>query len=147
MPSRQPYRRVGRNGQASYGSRSSKLTTVTTQSLLRTERTSKAEKFESIRLANRIDESMGFARYEAGRKRIGWLCNMHSTTIEDEKVPGGRAGVNFYFIEDDGGTFKATVEYDPYFLVAVKRGREAIVEEWMKRNSVRATFNLFLVLL
>jgi DNA polymerase epsilon subunit 1 len=48
---------------------------------------------------------------------------MHSTTIEDEKVPGGRAGVDFYFLEEDGGTFKATVQYDPYFLIAVKRGR------------------------
>ncbi|KAK5161550.1 DNA polymerase epsilon catalytic subunit [Oleoguttula sp. CCFEE 6159] len=76
---------------------------------------------------------MGFARYDSGKKRIGWLCNMHSTSIEDENVPGGRAGVDFYFIEDDGGTFKATVEYDPYFLVAVRRGKEADVEEWCKR--------------
>jgi DNA polymerase epsilon subunit 1 len=108
--------------------------TVAAHSLLHTERTSKTEKFEYIRLANRIDESMGFSRYEAGRKRVGWLCNMHSTTIEDEKVVGGRAGVDFYFIEEDGGTFKATVEYDPYFLVAVKRGRENVVEEWVKRS-------------
>jgi DNA polymerase epsilon subunit 1 len=42
--------------------------------------------------------------------------------------------VDFYFLEDDGGTFKATLEYDPYFLVAVKRGREAEVEEWIKRG-------------
>ena len=59
---------------------------------------------------------------------------MHSTTIEDEKVPGGRAGVDFYFLEEDGGSFKATVEYDPYFLIAVKRGREAEVEEWCRRK-------------
>ena len=59
---------------------------------------------------------------------------MHSTSIEDDKVPGGRAAVDYYFIEEDGGTFKATVEYDPYFLVAVKRGSEAEVEEWIKRK-------------
>lgn len=134
MPSRQPYRRVGRGGQSSYGPRSNKTGTVAAHSLLRTERTSKTEKFESVRLANKIDESMGFARYEAGRKRIGWLCNMKSTTVEDDKIMGGRAGVDFYFIEDDGSTFKATVEYDPYFLVAVKRGREQVVEEWVKRG-------------
>ena len=58
---------------------------------------------------------------------------MHSTSLEDERIPGGRAGVDFYFIGDDGENFKATVEYDPYFLVAVKRGREAEVEEWCKR--------------
>lgn len=59
---------------------------------------------------------------------------MKSTTVEDDKIMGGRAGVDFYFIEDDGSTFKATVEYDPYFLVAVKRGREQVVEEWVKRG-------------
>lgn len=59
---------------------------------------------------------------------------MHSTTIEDEKIPGGRAGVDFYFLEEDGESFKATVEYDPYFLIAVRRGKEAEVEEWVKRK-------------
>ena len=58
---------------------------------------------------------------------------MHSTIIEDSKVPGGRAGVDFYFLEDGGGSFKATVEYDPYFLIAAKRGHEAEVEVWCKR--------------
>ena len=60
---------------------------------------------------------------------------MHPTTIEDESVPGGRAGVDFYFLgEDEGDTFKATIEYDPYFLIAVKRGKEPEVEEWSRRK-------------
>ncbi len=59
---------------------------------------------------------------------------MHSTTVEDEKIPDGRAGVDYYFIEEDGGTFKATVQYDPYFLIAVRRGKEAEVEEWCRRK-------------
>lgn len=66
---------------------------------------------------------------------------MHSTTIPDDAIPSGRAAVDFYFIADEdeakegrGETFKATVEYDPYFLVAVKRGREGEVEEWVKRG-------------
>lgn len=59
---------------------------------------------------------------------------MHSTSIEDAKIQGGRAGVDYYFLQDDGNTFKATVEYDPYFLIAVKRGREPEVEEWCKRS-------------
>jgi DNA polymerase epsilon subunit 1 len=77
---------------------------------------------------------MGFSRYEAGRPRVGWLVNMHSTTVADESIPGGRAGVEFYFIGDSGSTFKATVEYEPYFVIAVRRGREAEVEEWIKRG-------------
>lgn len=77
---------------------------------------------------------MGFARYDSGKKKVGWLCNMHSTTLEDEKIPGGRAGVDYYFIEEDGSTFKATLEYDPYFLIAVRKGREPEVEEWCRRR-------------
>ena len=77
---------------------------------------------------------MGFSHYDSGKKKLGWLINMHSTTIEDEKIPGGRAGVDYYFLEEDGGTFKATVEYDPYFLVAVRKGKEPEVEEWCRRK-------------
>ena len=58
---------------------------------------------------------------------------MHSTSIEDPNVPGGRAGVDYYFLEEGGGSFKATVEHDPYFLIAVKKGHEVEVEEWCRR--------------
>lgn len=116
------------------GQKFKRTQTIEASSLRASEATSQNEKFEASRLAHSIDESMGFARYDSGKSRIGWLSNMHSTTIEDEKVPGGRAGVDFYFIEEDGETFKATVEYDPYFLVAVRRGREGEVEEWCRRS-------------
>ncbi|KAF2099988.1 DNA polymeras-like protein epsilon [Rhizodiscina lignyota] len=128
---RKEFRRMEKTGQTSYGPR--RPQTISTSALRSSEATSQNERIESTRLANKIDESMGFERYDSGKKRIGWLCNMHSTSVEDERVPGGRAGVDFYFIEDDGGTFKATVEYDPYFLIAIKRGKEAEVEEWSKR--------------
>ncbi|KAI9822489.1 MAG: DNA polymerase epsilon catalytic subunit [Pycnora praestabilis] len=134
MPSRRPnrsFRRDFTKGQSSYGLRRPK--TIDSSTLRASEATSQDEKIQSTRLAHSIAESMGFARYESGKKKIGWLCNMHSTSLEDEKVPGGRAGVDFYFLEEDGGSFKATVEYDPYFLIAVKRGHEAEVEEWCKR--------------
>ncbi|KAF1988280.1 DUF1744-domain-containing protein [Aulographum hederae CBS 113979] len=126
----QSFRRVQRNGQSSYAP---KTKSISASALRSTEATSQNEKIESTRLAHSIDESMGFARFDAGKKKIGWLCNMRSTSVEDENIPGGRAGVDFYFIEEEGTTFKATVEYDPYFLVAVKRGREPDVEEWCKR--------------
>ncbi|KAH7095074.1 hypothetical protein FB567DRAFT_20060 [Paraphoma chrysanthemicola] len=134
MPPRragQPFRRVGKQGNTSYGPRKPK--TVEASSLRVSEGTSQNEKVESTRLANRIDESMGFARFESGKKKVGWLVNMHSTTIEDENVPGGKAGVDYYFIGEDGDTFKATLEYDPYFLLAVKKGREQDVEEYCRR--------------
>ncbi|KAF1956506.1 DUF1744-domain-containing protein [Byssothecium circinans] len=127
----QPFRRVGKQGNGSYGHRKPK--TVDASTLRSTEATSQNEKLEATRLANRIDEFMGFPRYDSGKKKVGWLSNMHSTTLEDESVPGGRAGVDFYFIGEDGDTFKATLEHDPYFLLAVKKGREIEVEEYCRR--------------
>lgn len=121
------FRRGGK--QAYHGPRKAKTFTLSN----RNEATSTDEKREAVKLANGIDEAMGFARYESGKKKVGWLVNIHSTSIEDEKIPDGRAGLDCYFIEEDGNTFKATLEYDPYFLVAVKRGHEAEAEEWLKR--------------
>ncbi|KAH3535550.1 DNA polymerase epsilon catalytic subunit [Aspergillus fumigatus] len=133
MPTRQPskYGNKFRSSSASFKPKRTK--TVEFSSLRSTEATSQDEKFEAIRLANSVDEALGFPRFESGEKRVGWLINMHSTSIEDPNVPGGRAGVDYYFLEDGGGSFKATVEYDPYFLLAVKKGHEAEVEEWCRR--------------
>ncbi|KAK4063957.1 uncharacterized protein Triagg1_9285 [Trichoderma aggressivum f. europaeum] len=99
----------------------------------RAEGTSADEKWERTRLAQSIDDKMGFVRYESGKKKEGWLVNVQPTSVEDERIPGGRAALDCYFIELDGSTFKATVEYDPYIVIAVKKGRESEVEEWLKR--------------
>ena len=135
MPSRKADRSYGRNFRSANSSALPRRTkTIDASTLRASEATSQDEKIQATRLAHTIDESMGFARYDSGKKKVGWLCNMHSTTIEDEKIPGGRAGVDFFFLEEDGGTFKATVEYDPYFLIAVKKGKEPEVEEWCRRK-------------
>ena len=135
MPTRRADRSFGRNFRPTNAKSNLRRTRTVDASTLRSgEANSQDEKIEANRLAHSIDESMGFARYDSGKKKVGWLCNMHSTSIEDEKVPGGRAGVDFYFLEEDGSSFKATVEYDPYFLIAVKRGKEAEVEEWCRRK-------------
>ncbi|KAL8359001.1 hypothetical protein RB601_008139 [Gaeumannomyces tritici] len=125
----------GRGGKKAYhGGRGGARTFAATTGG-RAEATSSDEKWERVRLAHDIDESMGFARYDAGRRREGWLVNVQPTSIEDDRVPGGggRAAIDCYFIEEDGGTFKATVAYDPYFLIAARKGRESDVEEWCKR--------------
>ncbi|KAL9051838.1 MAG: hypothetical protein Q9162_005779 [Coniocarpon cinnabarinum] len=137
--SRKPARLV--NGGKFSKRPSNRPSTVSASTLRNSEATSQNEKAEAVALAHGIDERMGFARYESGKPKLGWLCNMHSTSVYEsgnnsgrERVPGGRAGVDFYFIEEDGGTFKATLEYDPYFLIAVRRGKEAEVEEWIRRT-------------
>ncbi|TGO38041.1 hypothetical protein BHYA_0083g00200 [Botrytis hyacinthi] len=131
MPPRKPQHGFRRGGkQAYHGPRKAK---TFEKSSGRNEGTSLEEKVEAVKLGHSIDEAMGFPRHESGKKKVGWLVNIKATTIEDEKYLEGRAGVDCYFIEDDGGTFKATVEYEPYFLVAVKRGYEPEAEEWLKR--------------
>jgi DNA polymerase epsilon subunit 1 len=99
----------------------------------RAEGTSADEKWERTRQAHSIDQTMGFARFESGKKKEGWLVNVQPTSIEDERIPAGRAALDCYFLEEDGNYFKATVEYEPYFLIATKRGHESEVEEWVKR--------------
>lgn len=135
MPSRKPDRSYGRNfrsAKSSYNPRRTK--TIDASTLRSSEGTLQDDKIQATRLADSIDESMGFPRFDSGKKKIGWLCNMHSTAIEDERILGGRAGVDYYFIEEDGNTFKATLQYDPYFLIAVRKGKEPEVEEWCRRQ-------------
>ena len=135
MPLRKADRSNGSNFRSKKASfKPNRIKSIDPTSLRISEATLQDEKLHATRLAHSIDESMGFARYESGRRRVGWLCNMHSTSVADEKIPGGRAAVDYYFLEEDGGSFKATVEYDPYFLIAVKKAKEADVEEWCRRK-------------
>ena len=130
---RRPQKGYRRAGKSAY--HGAKTRTFAASSSGRGEATSTDEKWERTALAHQIDESMGFARYESGRRREGWLVNVQPTSIPDTRVPGGggRAALDCYFIEDDGTTFKATVEYEPYFVIACRRGYESEVEEWCKR--------------
>ncbi|BFZ59058.1 DNA polymerase epsilon catalytic subunit [Saitoella coloradoensis] len=100
----------------------------TAQSVLPSEATNIDEKAEATKLASEIDAKMGFEKYEAGPKRVGWLINMHQTTMDD-----GKAAMDYYFLGDDGDSFKASVQYDPYLFVACKVGTEGEVEEYLRR--------------
>ncbi|RPB25462.1 DNA polymerase epsilon catalytic subunit A [Terfezia boudieri ATCC MYA-4762] len=111
-----------------------RLKTVTAGNLLPTDGISNSEKFESARLSNQIDEAYGFPRYESGPKKVGWLVNMHTTILEDGSCAGGKAAVDYYFLDDFGGSFKASLVYDPYFMIACKLGAEGEVEEWLRRK-------------
>ncbi|KAG6010556.1 DNA polymerase epsilon catalytic subunit [Claviceps maximensis] len=126
---RQPQKGFRRGGKSAYHGPRSRTFAATS----RTEGTSADEKWERTKLAHTIDENFGFARYDSGKRREGWVVSVQPTSIEDERIPHGRAALDCYFIEQDGSTFKATVEYEPYFLIAVKKGHESEVEEWAKR--------------
>lgn len=95
---------------------------------------SAAERFEEVRVRDEIDEKLGFWRWEGGgvgshgtkgETRTGWLVNMHQTLRQDEAVAGGKQAIDLYFVQDDGGMFKSTLLFEPYFFVGCKVGRRA----------------------
>lgn len=79
-----------------------------------------AERFEAIKVGDEIDEKLGFPLAQEGLRKEGWLVNMHPTLVKDVEWPGGKAAVDYYFIQDDGGMFKCTFQYEPYFYIACK---------------------------
>ncbi|KAI5962583.1 POL2 [Candida pseudojiufengensis] len=97
------------------------------------------QKKEMVTRIDQIDSIMGFDRLEHGEKdgnkpRKGWLINMHSTTIPSEKYLTGYSGVDYYFLDEEGGSFKATLQYDPYFFIDIMTNEfESEVEEWMRK--------------
>lgn len=40
--------------------------------------------------------------------------------MESSTHSTGLAAVDFYFIQDDGGTFKVTMPYEPYFYLSCR---------------------------
>lgn len=88
-----------------------------------------------------LDEKLGFPKYQEGPPKTGWLVNMVQvlscpyhppprlelnalpplqTLTTDEQNPQGQAGVDYYFIQDDGMMFKSTISYEPYFYLACR---------------------------
>ena len=95
-----------------------------------------------------IDEMMGFPRFVPSPTlsdvKVGWLSNMHPTIVSQDLIEEGNSarsatvagvsGVDFYFIDEEGGSFKTTVRYDPYFFVTcADETRVHDVEEYLKK--------------
>ncbi|KAI3405326.2 POL2 [Candida oxycetoniae] len=97
------------------------------------------QKKELVSRIDHIDTLMGFDRFEHGendgnKPRKGWLINMHATTIPSDNYLTGYSGVDYYFLDEEGGSFKCTVQYDPYFFIdTVTSEFESEVEEWMRK--------------
>ena len=49
-----------------------------------------------------------YERYAEGPPKLGWIFNMLPTSIPDASG-NEKSGLDMYFLEQDGGTFKATV--------------------------------------
>lgn len=94
------------------------------------------EKFDLVKRVNQIDSAMGFDSLNfKDFARIGWLVNMRETLVDDPNGwKTGRSALDFYFIEDDGSSFKATIVHSPYFLICCKDKKENDVQVFLKRQ-------------
>ena len=102
--------------------------------------TDSIQKKDLVTRIDQMDSLMGFDRFEHGendgnKPRKGWLINMHATTIPSDGYLTGYSGVDYYFLDEEGGSFKATLQYDPYFFIeTIAPGHESEVEEWMRKH-------------
>ncbi|CAN0500446.1 unnamed protein product, partial [Laminaria digitata] len=54
-----------------------------------------------------------YERYSEGPPKLGWIFNMLPTSIPDASG-NEKSGLDMYFLEQDGGTFKATVSLSEF---------------------------------
>lgn len=54
--------------------------------------------------------------------------------MKDSDWDTGRSGVDYYFINDNGETFKSTLLFSPYFFIYCKPGTEGEVEDYLFRR-------------
>ncbi|CAE1311507.1 POLE [Acanthosepion pharaonis] len=80
-----------------------------------------------------IDSRFGYERYKDPSEKTGWLINMHPADILDEDKRLVSA-VDYYFVEEDGGRFKATLLFRPYFYVATKANCEREVASYLTKR-------------
>lgn len=92
------------------------------------------EKIKHLKEVDRIDSVFGFDKFESGPKRCGWLVNMHPTLITNAESNASLSGVDYYFLDDSGGSFKVQYAYDPYFLIMCPPGKESELEEWLRKT-------------
>ncbi|KAJ1780717.1 DNA polymerase epsilon catalytic subunit, partial [Coemansia sp. RSA 2399] len=56
---------------------------------------------DAVQVIDQIDSKLGFDRYQEGPTRLGWLVNMHATSVPDEERNSVKSAVDFYFLEQD----------------------------------------------
>ncbi|KAI9356996.1 hypothetical protein DFJ73DRAFT_213314 [Zopfochytrium polystomum] len=81
-----------------------------------------------------LEELLGFPLLVEGPQRQGWMVNMTPARVRESDTATPRDAVDFYFLEEDGGSFKVRVLYEPYFYVGCKAGKEFEFEDYLRRN-------------
>ena len=96
-------------------------------------RVASADKVEEARRGDEFDASWGFARHDDGPPKLGWLLNMRATTTVG--LDGSeRSALDLYLLQQSGDTFKATLQYSPYFYVDIKKEHAKMVTVLLERK-------------
>lgn len=95
------------------------------------------EKLAHLKEVDRIDSVFGFDKFLSGPKRSGWLVNMHPTLVLDPETSTSLSGVDYYFLDENGGSFKVQYTFDPYFLIMCPNGKESELEDWLRKTLER----------
>lgn len=82
---------------------------------------------------DKIDSKNEFDRIKDTQERTGYLINIHSTEIldEDRRLV---AALDLFFIQMDGSRFKASVVYEPYFLVLPQPEQPLEVARYLQKK-------------
>lgn len=67
-----------------------------------------------------LDIAFGFPRHCDGPSRTAFMFNMRVSSLADEETHTDNSCLEFYFVQEDGKTFKAAVLFRPYFLITLK---------------------------
>ncbi|KAI8849698.1 hypothetical protein BC829DRAFT_425255 [Chytridium lagenaria] len=86
---------------------------------------------DDVENQDEFDLRMGFGRLSNATK-LGWMIK-YDACMSCAKLLGW-AAVDFYFVEEDGGTFKVTIPYNPYFYVICKPGTENDVDQILRQK-------------
>lgn len=92
---------------------------------------------DRCRREDALDGEFGFVRINdspVDQNRLGWLYNAHPTLLEDKETHIVHSCVDFYFLEQDGSTFKATLQHYPYFYLGIRPNRTREVESFLQRK-------------
>ena len=63
------------------------------------------------------------------------------TLVKDKDSLNGKSGADFYFIQEDGFTFKSTILYEPYFFIKCKVSSS--LGQWWDLADIRIILSIF----
>eukprot|EP01132_Coremiostelium_polycephalum_P007732 gene7732-9508_t len=78
-----------------------------------------------------IEEEEEEVKFE--KVREGWLINMQPSSYKCKDTGIDKSSLELFFIKEDASSFKAWIQYNPYFYIMAKEGHHLEVESYLKK--------------